>query len=69
VARQLKEEQEPEIFKAYEANPLGTGWTDKAWLKKAQVADVDAPQIEVFDQPFGTEDANAMATRPWAWGR
>ena len=59
--RQLKEEQEPEIFKAYEANPLGTGWTDKAWLKKAQVADVDAPQIEVFDQPFGTEEANAMA--------
>ena len=57
--RHLKEDEEPEIFKAFEANPLGTGWTDKAWLKKAQVADVDAPQIEVFDQPFGTEDANA----------
>ena len=59
--RHLKEDEEPEIFKAFEANPLGTGWTDKAWLKKAQVADVDAPQIEVFDQPFGTEEANAMA--------
>ena len=62
--KQLTEGQEPEIWSPYEANPIGSGWVDKDWLKKAQVADVDAPQIEVFGQPFGTEDANAMRYEP-----
>lgn len=52
--------QQPEIWSPYEANPIGVGWVDKAWLKKAQVADVDAPQIEVFGLPFDTEAANRM---------
>ena len=52
--------QDPEIWVPYEANPLGRGWVDKAWLKKTQVDAVDAPQIEVFNKPFRTEDANAM---------
>ena len=60
----LKEDQEPEIRALYEANPIGVGWVDKAWMKKAQVADVDAPQIEQFDKPFETEAANAMLYQP-----
>ena len=60
----LKEDQEPEIRALYEANPIGVGWVDKAWMKKAQVADVDAPQIEQFDKPFETEAANVMLYQP-----
>ena len=71
--RQVKEGEEPDLWSPYEANPIGSGWVDKPWLKKAQVADVDAPRIEVFEQPFGTEDANAMRYEPvgvarWASG-
>ena len=62
--RQVKEGEEPDLWSPYEANPIGSGWVDKPWLKKAQVADVDAPRIEVFEQPFGTEDANAMRYEP-----
>ena len=43
-----------------ECNPIGCGYADKAWLKKSKVADVDAPQIEVFGQPFTDKAANAQ---------
>ena len=43
---------EPESIAYFDANPLGCGWVDKDWHKKSRVVDVDAPQIERFDQPF-----------------
>lgn len=57
---QLSGNQEPEIWSPHEANPLGTGWVDKDWLKKHHVADVDGPQIEEFKNPFGNRQASAM---------
>lgn len=56
--------QEREIWTPYAANPIGCGWVDKAWLRKSQVADVDAPQIERLDRPFDSAAANAMRYEP-----
>lgn len=56
--------RKPEVWAPFGANPIGTGWVDKAWLKKNPVADVDAPQVEAFEQPFGTREANAMRYPP-----
>ncbi len=56
----LRQGQEPELWSPHAANPIGVGWVDRQWLDKAQVADVDAPQLEVFKQPFDSEAANAM---------
>jgi len=41
-------------------NPIGCGLADKAWLKKSKAADLDAPQIEAFGQPFDEKAANAQ---------
>lgn len=41
----------------YPANTVGCGFAPKDWLKLSQVADVDAPQIEPFKQPFTEQHA------------
>lgn len=58
--RQLEGDGEPELLVRGERNPIGCGLADKRWLKKSKVADVDAPQIEAFDQPFDVEAADAQ---------
>lgn len=42
---------------SYPANTVGCGFAPKEWLKLSQVADVDAPQIEPFQQPFNERHA------------
>jgi hypothetical protein len=58
------EGQEPELQTHYEANPIGCGWVDPEWLKKSRVADVDAPQLERWRQPFDQAAAQRMDYRP-----
>ncbi|MCB1915652.1 MAG: DUF2169 domain-containing protein [Rhodocyclaceae bacterium] len=43
---------EPEIDLYEPTNPLGRGFAPQEWLKRSRVADIDAPQIEAFGQPF-----------------
>jgi len=57
---QPKEGQKAEIKKYHAQNPIGAGWADKAWLNKSRTDCLKAPQIEVFERPFGDWHANAM---------
>lgn len=57
---QIDENETPEVWSPHLNNPIGRGWVDKDWLAKSRVADVDAPQIELFDRPFDTQIANSM---------
>jgi hypothetical protein len=59
--QQLRQGQKPEIKAHHSPNPIGSGWADKAWLRKSPASRLDAPQIEVFKQPFGDRQANAMS--------
>ena len=45
-------DDEAEQYWAYPENSVGCGFAPKEWVKKTQVADVDAPQLEVFKQPL-----------------
>ena len=43
---------------AYPENTIGCGYAPKDWLKLSRVADIDAPQLEIFKQPFTERDAS-----------
>ena len=53
-------EQAPELLRRFDANPIGCGWTDRDWLKKSRIADIDAPRIEAFEQPFKQKHADRL---------
>jgi hypothetical protein len=62
---QLRPEQTPEILSRYNANPIGSGWIDKAWLRRSNINDLPAPQIKAFNRAFTDEhvySANFPAT-------
>lgn len=49
---------EPDMDTYAFTNPLGRGFVDVQWLKRSRIADMDAPQIEPFDQPFTASAAD-----------
>jgi hypothetical protein len=51
----LTDEQTPEILSRHKANPIGSGWLDKAWLRRSNVSKLPAPSIEAFGRPFGEQ--------------
>lgn len=51
----LDDGQEPDILSRYDANPIGSGWLDKAWLAKRKPPTLRGPQIELFGQPFDND--------------
>lgn len=51
----LDEDLEPEILSRYDANPIGSGWLDKAWLAKRKPPALRGPQIELFGKPFDND--------------
>mgnify|MGYP001174119762 CR=1 FL=1 len=45
-------DEEPQIHASYAPNPIGCGLLHPQWLKKARPQALEAPQMEVLDQPF-----------------
>ena len=43
---------EAEILSHFPSNPVGCGFFDKQWVKKAEPKQIKAPQIEVIDRVF-----------------
>lgn len=54
------DEDDAQLLARVEANPIGCGFADPAWLQKSKAANIDAPQIEVFGRPFDDAAANAQ---------
>lgn len=52
-----KSNEAAEQYWGFSENPVGRGYAHSEWLKKSKVADVDAPQIEVYKQPFKVKNA------------
>jgi len=48
----LAEDEEPEIYVDFPANPIGCGLLAKPWLKKVRPQILQAPQLEVPDHPL-----------------
>jgi hypothetical protein len=55
---QPEQGQKHKIKARYPSNPIGSGWVDKAWFRHSRVTQIDAPQIELFDRPFGSVQAS-----------
>jgi hypothetical protein len=63
-------DEPPELWRLDERNPVGCGFMDADWVKRADPKALRAPQIELPDRPFGGEAGYPVCgfgaiARPW----
>ena len=66
----LLDGQAPELWRIDERNPVGRGFRDGEWLKRAKPEAIPAPQIELPDRPYRGEADYPVCgfgaiARPW----
>ena len=54
----ISEDQAHELYEYHKTNPIGSGFSRRAWRKKSGVDYAYAPSIEAFETPFSAKNAD-----------